>query len=100
MTSRAHEPSHNMQVWLAPGSGLADDFFDVIKSVSANPEFVMVAVFAVFAIVHSGLAAVRPQGTAWPCAAAVMPPDALAFLSRVPLCTAQRFVAGLPLGLH
>ncbi len=51
------------QVWIAPGSGLADDFFAAIESVSVNPEVVMVAVFAVFALVHSGLAALRPQGT-------------------------------------
>ena len=49
-------------MWIAPGSGLADDFFAAIESVSANPEVVMVAVFAVFALVHSGLAALRPQG--------------------------------------
>ena len=53
---------HTWQVWIAPGSGLADDFFAAIESVSANPEVVMVAVFAVFALVHSGLAALRPQG--------------------------------------
>ena len=51
------------QTWLAPGTGLADDFFFALKGISSDPSIVMLAAFAIFAVVHSGLAALRPQGT-------------------------------------
>jgi len=50
------------QVWLAPGSGLANDFVDLLRRLSADSTAVMLAIFAVFAAVHSGLAYLRPAG--------------------------------------
>jgi len=49
-------------VWLAPGSGLANDFVDLLRRLSADSTAVMLAIFAVFAAVHSGLAYLRPAG--------------------------------------
>ena len=55
-----------VQVWIAPGTGLAEDFVNSLKELSSNSEVVMVAIFAVFAFVHSGLAYLRPQGKLHP----------------------------------
>lgn len=41
---------------------MADDFFFTLEGLSSNPSVVMVAVFAIFAVVHSGLAYLRPYG--------------------------------------
>ena len=52
------------QVWIAPQGGLAGPFAAGIESLLSSSEVVMVAIFAVFALVHSGLAFLRPYGTA------------------------------------
>jgi len=49
-------------VWIAPGTGVAEDFVNVLKDLSSNSEVVMVAIFAIFALIHSGLAYLRPWG--------------------------------------
>ena len=58
--------SAGLQVWIAPGMGVAEDFVNVLKDLSSNSEVVMVAIFAIFAVVHSGLAYLRPWGTHLP----------------------------------
>jgi hypothetical protein len=51
------------QVWIQPGVGLADDYLAAIEAATnANPEATIVALLGVFAIFHSGLAALRPTG--------------------------------------
>ena len=54
-----------MQVWIAPGFGIAEDFLQQLKSLSSDSHIVMVAIFAVFAVVHSGLAYLRPWGKSY-----------------------------------
>lgn len=51
-----------LQVWIAPGSGLGDDFVESIESLFSNSEFTILAILAIFALVHSGLAYLRPYG--------------------------------------
>lgn len=51
-----------LQVWIAPGLGIADDLLQQLQSLSSNSEVVMVSIFALFAVVHSGLAYLRPWG--------------------------------------
>ena len=51
-----------MQAWIAPGFGVAEDFLQQLQSISSDSHVVMVAIFAVFAVVHSGLAYLRPWG--------------------------------------
>ena len=55
-----------MQVFIAPG-GWADDILDQIKALSSNSEVVMVAIFGLFAVIHSGLAYLRPWGETTYC---------------------------------
>ena len=51
------------QVWIQPGFGLADDYLHTLESFSAdNPEATVLLILAVFALFHSGLAGLRPQG--------------------------------------
>lgn len=49
-------------VWIAPGMGLGDDFISGLSSVSQDSSVVMIAILAVFALAHSGLAFLRPYG--------------------------------------
>ncbi len=51
-----------MQVWIAPGTGLANSFLEQLERLSQDSTAVMMAIFAVFALVHSGLAYLRPYG--------------------------------------
>lgn len=51
------------QVWIQPGTGLADDYLQALESLtSSNPEATILAILFVFACFHSGLAGLRPQG--------------------------------------
>lgn len=54
-------------MWLAPGSGYANDFLDQLQRLSTDSTVVMLAIFGVFALLHSGLAYLRPQGTCPRC---------------------------------
>ena len=47
---------------MAPGSGLAEPFTRNIEGLAHNSHLTMVAIFGVFALVHSGLAFLRPYG--------------------------------------
>ncbi len=49
-------------MWISPDNGLADDYLRQIQAVSASPDFVIVALLGIFALFHSGLAYLRPQG--------------------------------------
>jgi hypothetical protein len=51
-----------MQVWISPDGGLASDYVYAVQGLTANPEAVIVALLAIFAVFHSGLAYLRPQG--------------------------------------
>lgn len=52
-----------MQVWVQPGFGLADDYLAFLESfTNNNPEATILLILAVFALFHSGLAGLRPQG--------------------------------------
>ncbi len=61
-----HSESLQMQVWIAPGTGLANNFLGELQSVSSDSTVLMMTIFAVFAIVHSGLAYLRPSGRGRP----------------------------------
>lgn len=47
---------------MAPGSGLAEPFTRNIESLAHNSHLSMLAIFGVFALVHSGGAYLRPYG--------------------------------------
>lgn len=49
-------------MWLAPGSGYVNDFLEQLQRLSTDSTVVMLAIFGVFALLHSGLAYLRPQG--------------------------------------
>ncbi|KAI3431840.1 hypothetical protein D9Q98_010592 [Chlorella vulgaris] len=49
-------------VWIAPGQGLGDDFIAALSSLSSDSSVVILAILAVFAAAHSGLAYLRPYG--------------------------------------
>nr|QIW94440.1 carotene synthesis related protein [Dunaliella salina] len=50
-------------VWIQPGAGLADDFLGLVEGFSNNnPEATILLILFVFAVVHSGLAGLRPKG--------------------------------------
>lgn len=51
-----------MQVWIAPSTGVATAFLDQLGNISSDSTALMIAIFAVFALVHSGLAYLRPYG--------------------------------------
>ena len=59
---RPNLPSVRLQVWIAPGTGLATNFLEQLGKLSQDSTAVMMAIFAVFALVHSGLAYLRPYG--------------------------------------
>ncbi|GAB4819560.1 hypothetical protein N2152v2_006606 [Parachlorella kessleri] len=48
--------------WVSPGTGVGEDFVSALESVFSSSEATMVAILAVFAVVHSGLAYLRPYG--------------------------------------
>lgn len=50
-------------MWIAPGLGLGDDFVASLKGLTAeDSSATMIAILVVFALVHSGLAFLRPYG--------------------------------------
>lgn len=51
-----------LQVWIQPGTGLADDFLGALESLAGSSEATMALILLVFAIAHSGLAGLRPKG--------------------------------------
>lgn len=55
-----------LQVWIAPGTGLATPFLKQLEAISSDSTALMIAIFAVFAVVHSGLAYLRPYGMLCP----------------------------------
>jgi len=69
-----------VQVWIAPGTGVAEDFVNVLKDLSSNSEVVMVAIFAIFALIHSGLAYLRPWGDTPPPPSHLLP---IAYISYI-----------------
>ena len=58
-----HKSAGLLQVWIAPGTGLATPLTRGIESFSPNSEATMVIIFGAFALLHSGLAYLRPLGT-------------------------------------
>jgi len=50
------------QVWIAPSTGVATAFLEQLEKISSDSTALMLAIFAVFALVHSGLAYLRPYG--------------------------------------
>lgn len=51
------------QVWIRPGGGLAEDYLALLKSfTNDNTEATILLILGVFALFHSGLAGLRPQG--------------------------------------
>lgn len=50
------------QVWIAPSTGVASAFLEQLEKISSDSTALMLAIFAVFALVHSGLAYLRPYG--------------------------------------
>ena len=59
----AHPLTHGPQVWIQPGFGLADDYLAGLEAFSGNnPEATVLLILFVFAIFHSGMAALRPYG--------------------------------------
>eukprot|EP01024_Parvocaulis_polyphysoides_P055755 TRINITY_DN5760_c1_g1_i1.p1 TRINITY_DN5760_c1_g1~~TRINITY_DN5760_c1_g1_i1.p1 ORF type:complete len:351 (-),score=43.91 TRINITY_DN5760_c1_g1_i1:161-1213(-) len=50
-------------VWISPQFGVADDFLNVLNRLGGgNSSVVMLELLGVFALIHSGLAYLRPQG--------------------------------------
>ncbi|CAK0786636.1 hypothetical protein CVIRNUC_009850 [Coccomyxa viridis] len=49
-------------VWIAPSTGVASAFLEQLEKISSDSTALMLAIFAVFALVHSGLAYLRPYG--------------------------------------
>ena len=66
LSTKGHHTSNTMdnlmQTWVDPDTGVANNFLDVLKSISSNTEVVMLLILAVFAASHSGLAYLRPWG--------------------------------------
>jgi hypothetical protein len=50
------------QVWIAPGTGLATAFLEQLEAITSDSTGLMMVIFAVFAVIHSGLAFLRPYG--------------------------------------
>lgn len=48
--------------WVAPGLGLGEEFVAQIEAAMGSSEATMLAILAVFAVAHSGLAFLRPYG--------------------------------------
>ena len=51
-----------LQTWINPDTGVANNFLDSLRNISDNPEIVMLLILAVFAGSHSSLAYLRPYG--------------------------------------
>lgn len=52
-----------LQVWIRPGGGLAEDYLQFLESfTNNNTEATILLILGVFAVFHSGLAGLRPQG--------------------------------------
>lgn len=50
------------QVWVAPGIGFADDYLHAFQGAFTDSHVVMAAIFILFAVIHSGMAYLRPYG--------------------------------------
>lgn len=61
-----------MQISLILFTDIFDDFVATMEGIFVEPQYAMVGILAVFALCHSGLAALRPYGMLlWaPCSAA------------------------------
>jgi hypothetical protein len=65
-------PVSELQVWIQPGFGLADDYLAAVEGwTNNNPEATIVALLGIFAVYHSGLAGLRPYGALTRAQAAV-----------------------------
>jgi hypothetical protein len=65
-------PISELQVWIQPGFGLADDYLAAVEGwTNNNPEATIVALLGIFAVYHSGLAGLRPYGVLTQAQAAV-----------------------------
>lgn len=49
-------------VWIAPGLGVGEDFVAALQDATSSSEATMLAILFIFAVVHSGLAYLRPFG--------------------------------------
>ena len=48
---------------MRPGGGLAEDYLAALEAATSGaPEATMIVIIALFAVAHSGLAALRPKG--------------------------------------
>jgi hypothetical protein len=58
-----HPTNTSLQVWIRPGGGLAEDYLAFLQSfTNDNTEATILLILGVFALFHSGLAGLRPQG--------------------------------------
>ena len=74
-----------LQVWIQPGTGLGDDFVAQVEAFSnGSPEVAMLLILGVFAVVHSGLAGLRPYGRQ------LIPLALAGSCNRVIVCTESR----------
>lgn len=64
MNAEAHSYAfcEGAQVWVAPGIGFADDYLHVFQGIFTDSHVVMAAIFILFAVLHSGMAYLRPYG--------------------------------------
>ena len=67
-------------MWIAPSTGVANAFLEQLERVSSDSTALMLAIFAVFALVHSGLAYLRPYGDLLCCLPAWNPINTSSFL--------------------
>uniref|UniRef100_A0A1D2ADV2 NnrU domain-containing protein n=1 Tax=Auxenochlorella protothecoides TaxID=3075 RepID=A0A1D2ADV2_AUXPR len=51
-------------IWISPDTGLGKELAALLSSVGSSSEVTMVLILTLFGVVHSGLAALRPQGEA------------------------------------
>lgn len=56
------------QIWISPETGLGRELAALLSSVGSSSEVTMVLILTLFGVVHSGLAALRPQGELRPLA--------------------------------
>jgi zeta-carotene isomerase len=56
------QPSTLHQVWIQPGTGLADDYVAFLGGISPSSEVTILIILFLFAVAHSGLAGLRTYG--------------------------------------
>lgn len=61
-TLARHPPHTHQQIWISPDTGLGKELAALLSSVGSSSEVTMVLILTLFGVVHSGLAALRPQG--------------------------------------